>query len=280
MKRTKKEEPCVEVKPQENFHCCKAILGHFKEQTGINFYSKEDITREKLINFCRHREIYDFEEFFKRLKTYNPLWQELVNFLTVNETYFFREYPQIKLLVDFVQNSTEKVRILCAPCSTGEEVYSIVIALTHADISKDKYEILGIDINSEAIDKAKTALYRKRALNRLEPEYVDRYFCAQGDEFKLSSEITSKPQFQVVNIFDANFIKQQKFDFVFSRNMLIYFEKEVKERAMKIFSQLVKENGKIFLGHADLPPVIEELKPSMQQGIKYYELNKPAEYMI
>ena len=120
--------------PDDNFDDPGAIFERFTNITGMNFSSKEEITKQKIKNFCMRYEIHGFGELNKKLEEDDSLLQSLIDYLTVNETYFFRELEQIEILKEQLKAESKPIRILCAPCATGEEVYSIIIQFLERDI--------------------------------------------------------------------------------------------------------------------------------------------------
>lgn len=253
-KKSKSEEVKeVQITHKEEFDNIEIVSEYFKNETGVSFEKQISILNNKTKIFCKKREIYSYVKLLELIKTDSILKQELVDYLTTNETYFYREIGQIDQLVKLVQESSSKVSILCAPSATGEEPYSIAIALLEAGVLATNFSILGIDINQEAITKAIASTYRERNLRKLTPQVVDKYFIKEGKDYVLKQSIKSLVSFRVINIFDASFRAIGKFDFVFSRNMLIYFDKETKEKAKQILEG-VRKNDKydVFFGHADL----------------------------
>jgi chemotaxis protein methyltransferase CheR len=243
-------EPIKEI---EDYEDIMPIANYFHKETGIIFDKQVSILKNKVISFCRQRNIYSFKKLLLDIESIKHLKQELVDHLTTNETYFYREVKQIMELVELVKESHTSIQILCAPSSTGEEPYSIAIALLEAGIPMNRFNIVGIDINSEAISKGEEAAYGQRNVRHLSDEIISKYFKKQNEKYLLTQNIKSLVSFKVVNIFDESLKSIGKFDFIFSRNMLIYFDKETKLKAKKILESLRKtDEHSIFFGHADL----------------------------
>ena len=229
------------------------IASYFKEQTGVNFDKQLTILKNKMSAFCMKRGYKNFNECLQFIVKDKLTTQELIDYLTVNETYFNREYKQLEKLVEDIKTVQTPVHILCAPCASGEEVYSIVIAFLEANISAQKFSILGIDINGQVIEKAKNAVYNERNVQNLSQELREKYFYKEESSYILKAEAKNSTEFKKINIFDAEFLNLGKFDFIFSRNMLIYFDKETKSKAKNILQSMLKEpTREIFFGHADL----------------------------
>lgn len=236
-----------------SFGTVEPIAQYFQDITGITFEQQTNILKNKLTLFSKQKNIYSFEELLQQVQGNTVLQQELIDYLTTNETYFYREFKQIQKLVQLVKNTTSPVKILCAPCATGEEVYSIVIALLEADIALTQFHVTGIDINAQVLEKAKTATYKAKNLRNLSSEVINKYFIFDGETYTLRATFTAATAFKLINIFDSDFHNLGKFDFVFSRNMLIYFDKATKSRARKILEDMRKSTQyPVFFGHADL----------------------------
>lgn len=252
-KETRKPDETTKEAVVEDFSDVDPLLDYFKGETGIDFDAKREIITRKLINFCRDRKIHGFDDALRELRDNERLKQELIDFLTVNETYFYREIVQIKEVVELVKSSNKKMDILCAPSSTGEEPYTLVMMLLEAGVSPERFHILGIDINADAVARSEKALYRERSLHRLPPQMIQRYFSEAEGGYRLSETVRRCVDFRRMNIFDPAFSQLGKFDVIFSRNMLIYFDKPTKLDAKRRLEALLKdENGRLFFGHADL----------------------------
>ena len=238
---------------KEDYTDIKPVAEYLKRETGLTFEKQESILRNKLTTFCRHRKIHSFAELLQRATSEQSIEQELIDYLTTNETFFYREFKQIEELVALVKGKNGFVDILCAPSATGEEPYSIAIALLEAGVSPSSFKILGIDINSDAVAKSQEAIYRERNVRNLSDTIRDRYFTHMNDKYVLRDNVKSQVSFKLQNLFDSSFQNLGKFDFVFSRNMLIYFDKETKLKAKEILEKRRKDiNQPVFFGHADL----------------------------
>jgi len=252
----KKKEPIPHttiVEKAREYNDIMPIAKYFHNETGITFDKQISILKNKVISFCRQRDIHSFEQLLHDIKSHSNIKQELIDHLTTNETYFYRETKQIFELVELVKESNSNVNILCAPSSTGEEPYSIAIALLEAGVLSSKFNILGIDINSDAINKSQSAIYGERNVRKLSEEIISKYFLIKDNKYCLNQNIKSLVSFKVVNLFDASFNSLGKFDFVFSRNMLIYFDKATKLKAKSILESIRKtDEHQVFFGHADL----------------------------
>lgn len=252
---TKKTSNNVEEKVAvvEDFVNVMPIAEYFKNETGVTFDKQISILKSKVTTFCKLQNINSFLDLLDIVKHDKNIKQKLIDYLTTNETFFYREFKQIEELVKLVKQTNQKVDILCAPSATGEEPYSIVIALMEAGVNPNNIHVTGIDINSDALDKANEAIYRERNVRNLSPDIIHKYFIKNGEHYILRESVKTHVTFILTNLFDTSFKNIGSFDFIFSRNMLIYFDKETKLKAKEILEGLRKNpNQEIFFGHADL----------------------------
>ena len=255
----RKKEPEIAPKqevaaPQEfNTFGLQDLLHYIKREIGVDLFAKNSVIETKLRLFCERKEIYSFRKLFELLQNDKSLRQDLIDLVTVNETYFYREESQLDMAVTFAL-AIPNVKILCAPCASGEEVYSLSMMLQERRREPREFSITGIDINSEAIEKAQKGLFSERSLHKLEQRLKDKYFTQDDRYFNVKREYFSSVAFTKVNIFEHEFLSLGKFDIIFSRNMLIYFDDDFRLKTIERFATLLKPEGKLFLGHADIIP--------------------------
>lgn len=255
----------------ESFVNPKAVLNKFTAITGIHFNQKEAITTSKLIHFCRNHYITSFEELYTCLESDHDILEALINLLTVNETYFFRESRQIYFLTEKGVRNKERVRILCAPGSTGEEPYSIAMALLESGLPSSRIEIVSLDINSDVITLAKEGHYNARSLHKTPLSLQEKYFTKEKEEFKIGDDVKRLVTFCTLNIFDDRLFDLGLFDTIFSRNMLIYFDEATVVRAVERLSRLARDKESLlFFGHADFVKTPPSLIEHYEEGIKFY----------
>lgn len=252
-------------------------------RTGISLDIKRyNILKPKLEKVMKKHEYRDFRTFFHdyRFDKNKELKQELLNTVTINETYFYREKYQFESLVndilhkiDRVKPVGESIRILCAPSSTGEEPYSIALSLIDEDeiINKRDVELVGIDIDSNVIQKAKKGVYSKRSVQYIPANLLNEYFTKKGLDYEIADFLKDAVNFQVVNVMDKfAFKKLGKFDVIFSRNMLIYFDDESRKQVAMSFYDMLKPNGVVFLGHAESMSRIASVFTTAKSGGSIY----------
>lgn len=271
----RKKEPEIALKnevaaPQEfNTFGLQDLLHYIKREIGIDLFSKNSVIETKLRLFCERKEIYSFRKLFEALQHDRALRQDLIDLVTVNETYFYREESQLDLAVNFAL-SIPNVKILCAPCASGEEVYSLSMMLQERRREPREFSITGIDINSEAIEKAQKGLFSERSLHKLDQRLKEKFFTQEDRFYRAKREYFSSISFTKVNIFEHNFLSLGKFDIIFSRNMLIYFDDDFRLKTIERFATLLKPEGKLFLGHADIIPENPYFIKHTDHRLSYY----------
>ena len=271
----------IELTPDE----LEKLAHYLQKSIGIHLDSaKLKRFQRKIESIFTTRNIQDFSTFYHRLRFQNDeqLKQELMNAVTVNETYFWREHEQFEILAEdiipkFIK--TEKlntIRILVAPTSSGEELYSIMLAILDRGtlIEKLNIELVGIDIDSKMIQKAKAGLYTQRSVEKLPDHLRKSYFTKLANLYKIDEHLRSSANFMQANIFDEQFIKKMgQFDIIFSRNMLIYFNDSDKQKCYTIFYDALKPKGFLFLGHADANNINKKIFTPYKKGFHIYIKN-------
>ena len=234
-------------------------------RTGIFLDEKKySTTGKKIEKFIQENGYDNFRSFFHeiRFSKDDKLFQSLINVVTVNETYFFRENYQFETLINYVLPELHKIRpinevirILCAPSSTGEEPYSIALHLLQENklVEERDFEIFGIDIDSTVIEKAKKGIFSKRSIQFLPPKLLKEYFTQlDNNSYQIADSLREVIEFKVVNVMNKLELRRLgKFDVIFSRNMLIYFDDASRKEVAMNFYEILKLKGYVFLGHAE-----------------------------
>jgi chemotaxis protein methyltransferase CheR len=203
-----------------------------------------------------------FATYFSLLRADADERETLINAFTVNETYFYREEHQLaclsrSLLPDLIttRRPGDKIRIWSAPCSTGEEAYSIAIWLLENWRMVDAYnvEIIGSDIDTRVLEAAHDGLYGERALSRLPPEVIEAYFePAHRHRRQIINDLRESVSFTQANLIDGPSLAEQgRFDVIFCRNVLIYFDDESRLVAARNLYDRLTPGGYLCLGHTE-----------------------------
>ena len=244
----------------------KKLRDYLKVHIGIFIDDDKLSILEKKLKTLFDKEHLSIDDLYKKIAVYKDenYLQKVINLLTINETYFFREKYQFDALIKYVIPYLDKIRkkdevisILVAPCASGEELYSIAIELLEDGnyIKKRDFALLGIDIDSEMIKKCKEGRYSQRSVSKLPKELLEKYFKKEGEFFIFDENIRKVVTCKRINVLDKYAMKKLgKFDVIFSRNMLIYFDEKEKYEVIATFYELLKDNGFLFLGHAERIP--------------------------
>jgi len=237
----------------------------FYRKTGISFESKKRYFVDKrLLERVEKTGNDSFRSYFTKLRfqSSGDELQELVNLMTVNETYFFRESHQFDCLVTSVLDELIKfkspgdpVRIWSIPSSTGEEPYSIALYLLEnwSHINDMDVEIVSSDIDTNVLKRCQEGVYGRRSVQHLPKRILTKYFTRKGGgEFQLTEDIRDAIQFTQLNLADASATKHYRgFDVVFCRNLLIYFDDVSRRQAAEVFFDALNPGGFVFLGHSE-----------------------------
>jgi len=191
-------------------------------------------------------------------------FQKLINIVTINETYFFRDFPQLQAFAEQclselcgrkASRGDGRLRIWSAGCSTGEEPYTLGIILQEMveNVRNWDIRITASDIDVIALEKAKEAVYAARSIRDVPPEYLARYFRQQSDgNYKLSKNIRQMVNFEHLNLADKTEVRKRSgYDVIFCRNMLIYFDDLSRKNLVDHFYVALNPGGYIFLGSSE-----------------------------
>jgi chemotaxis protein methyltransferase WspC len=191
-------------------------------------------------------------------------WAELSEAVVVTETWFFRDREPFGALIKLVQDEwlpahpTRPLRLLSAPCSSGEEPYSLVMALLDAGVPRERFQVDAVDISSRALAKASRGDYGKNSFRGKDLKFREHHFQQTKEGFVLNPALRSSANFVQGNILESEFLRGKGFyDFIFCRNLLIYFDRATQRRALARIAGLLAPMGVLFVGPAELPLVLE-----------------------
>lgn len=256
------------------------------EKTGLFFEEQKLYFVKKRLTSRAEKNgidsISDYIKFLKYIDNDKKEMQILINDLTTNETYFFREFEQLSVFGEVIlQESIEKklkhgqkkIKIWSAACSSGEEPYTLAIILLEMmeNIKEWKIEIIGSDINSFVLAMASKGVYSDRSIREVPPEYLSKYFILSSDGYILKPKVKEMVQFENINFIDALTMRHMRdVDFIFCRNALIYFDEESRKKVVGYFYDSLKDGGYIFLGHSE----------SMSRISSAFELKRKREFIV
>ena len=233
------------------------------ERTGMSFDNgKSDLLIDKLSPLVIERGFSSYLDYYYLLKydaSARAEWQNVMNALSVQETYFWREMDQVRALVQTIvpqwhaRNAGSTLRIWSAACATGEEPLTIAMALNEAGwFARASIEILASDASSNAIERARAGIYRERAFRNLPAQLRERYFEPSGSGGQVKRELHSRIKWSVANLMDESQIAPlAAANVIFCRNVFIYFSENAIGRVVRSFSRLIRPPGYLFVGAAE-----------------------------
>ena len=241
----------------------KLIQSLINQRTGMFFDNgKTDLLLDKLSPLVIERGFTSYLDYYYLLKydaTAYAEWQNVMNALSVQETYFWREFDQIRALVQTLvpqwrdRSGSSTLRIWCAACATGEEPLTIAIALNEAGwFERASIEIWASDASSKAIDRATGGVYKERAFRNLPAHLRERYFKSEGAGWRIRSDIHSRINWTIANLMEEDQIAPMaSADFIFCRNVFIYFSESAISQVVRSFSRFIRPPGYLFVGAAE-----------------------------
>lgn len=223
------------------------------------------LLERRLMRRLEHRQLKTFQEYYHFLRYDRKREEELsllIDNLTTNETYFFRESPQLRAFSEEIlpvlretHLPRKTLRIWSAGCSTGEEAYTIAILLLESgDWWRDWHvEIVGSDINQRVLHTARGGVYKKGAHRATSPAMLAKYFIEEDKgNFRIIDRVRELVSFSYLNLLDPNKISLiGRVDVIFCRNVIIYFDKEAKKKLIASFYDKLREGGYLLLGHSE-----------------------------
>ena len=236
----------------------------FYRKTGIHFEeSKRYFVDKRLVERIEANDCATFRNYFAmlRFEASGEELQSLVNLMTINETYFFREDYQFDCLVnsilpDLVGRKTDRdpIRIWVIPSSSGEEAYSIVMCLLErwAGIGEWDVEIVSSDIDTRILAQAREGLYSARSVKNVPSAYLEKYFQKTPQGYQICRDLLEAVEFTRVNLnCQADVRPYRNFDVIFCRNLLIYFDDMSRRQAAETFYDALRPGGFVCLGHSE-----------------------------
>jgi chemotaxis protein methyltransferase CheR len=217
---------------------------------------KREMVYARLARRLRALGIASFDDYVRFLELEPAEWEHCTNALTTNVTAFYREEHHFGILAEHARKSAvpgQNFRVWSAGCSTGEEPYTIAMALT--DAVGARFDVLASDLDTQVIATARQGVYPLASVERLSEERQKKYFLRGAGRFqgraRVRPEIASRVEFMRLNLMDAQWPIEPGFDAIFCRNVMIYFEKPTQRQLVERFATLLKPNGLFFAGHAE-----------------------------
>jgi chemotaxis protein methyltransferase CheR len=223
--------------------------------------SKKDLVYSRLSRRLRARQIDSFNTYIQLLESGDVQErEEFTNALTTNMTSFFREPHHFKILSNHLgaisKSKLKPIHIWTCASSTGEEPYSIAITVAeHFQSFKTQVRILATDIDTNVLEKAKQGQYALQQLQTLSSSQIKRFFLKGSGRntglAKVRPELQQMITFKRINLLDNSWGVREKFDAVFCRNVMIYFDKSTQYEILRKMHPCIQPNGLFFAGHSE-----------------------------
>ena len=229
---------------------------------------KEYLVNSRLAVVARERSLEGPEAVVQQLRSAptGDLAGAVIDALTTNETYFFRDTQAFRALKREVlptlfekRREQKSIRVWSAACSTGQEPYSLAMMLEESRPKRERwdFQLLGTDISEAALARARSGEYRQDEVNRGLPAlYLTRYFRRQGPRWKVATSLMSSVRFEHRNLADP-WPASAPFDLVLMRNVLIYFSRETKQEILLRSCRILRADGLLMLGAGETPVGME-----------------------
>ncbi len=245
-----------------------ALRKYIYDNCGIYFQdNKKYLLESRLQKRITFLGLESFDKYLDYLR-YNPKNFEekkyLYEAITINETFFFRNQPQLDAMSQLIlpevisakiKQGKNKIRIWSAASSSGEEAYSIgitIVELLRFKFPNVEFEIVGTDINYAVIETAQKAIYKEYSVRNTSALYVKKYFKNQNNTYELDSSIKNMVSFKLLNLFDDVSMKAMtNFDLVFCANVLIYFDTASKIKVVNHLYNALNKGGYLFIGYSE-----------------------------
>lgn len=242
--------------------------------------TKKYLIENRIIKRIQARNLNSFDEYLDFVRLYSSAEEpKLLDTVTTNETYFFRETQQLDVFVNEVvpkvleQKKSNEMRIWSAACSTGEEPYNLVMLLREKAMSV-RIEMIGSDISNEVLESAKKAVYSSYSVRNIPELYMKKYFKSNGQMvYELDDSIKKSVNFRNINLIDEKSMRFiRNVDVIFCRNVLIYFDDRAKQKVVSCLYDSLRPGGFFFIGFSEsLHNVTRAFRPVIMNKVVVYQ---------
>ncbi len=218
----------------------------------LNAYKERQMKRRIDALIAKHG-IKGYEEYVQVLKTDQARFEEFVNYLTINVSEFYRNPDQWRvmdqqIIPELISKYGKNLKIWSAACSTGDEPYSLVMALSR-HIPLNMIRITATDLDKQVIAKAKVGLYNEKSIAAVPEDFKKKYFTKVGLSYQISNDIKSRVDFKEHNLLESAYPKD--YHMIVCRNVLIYFTEEAKDEVFRKFYHSLAPGGILFIGSTE-----------------------------
>ena len=218
----------------------------------LNAYKEKQMKR-RIDTLIAKNKIVGYDKYIDALKANNVMFEEFVNYLTINVSEFYRNPEQWKILEGevfpkLIKTYGKNLKVWSAACSTGDEPYSLVMALSR-QIPLANIKVIATDIDKQVLDKARMGLYNEKSIANVPKDLKDKYFKKIGTSYQISDEIKRRVEFKEHNLLKDPY--PAGCNLIVCRNVVIYFTEEAKDEIYKKFNQCMTKGGVLFIGSTE-----------------------------
>lgn len=218
----------------------------------LNCYKERQMKR-RIDSLIQQNKIDSYSEYIRAIRANKDMFEAFVDYLTINVSEFYRN-PELwtvleKEILPKMIYKNRSLRVWSAACSTGDEPYSLVMAMNQY-LPTSQISIIATDLDKRVLEKAKCGLYNERSLKGLPKTYLDRYFYRVGEgNYRISDDVKKCVDFRTHDLLKDPY--PSDCDLVVCRNVMIYFTEEVKDKIYHKFSNCLKKDGFLFVGSTE-----------------------------
>lgn len=214
---------------------------------------KEKQMKRRIDTLIAKNKIVGYDNYIVALKSNTRMFEEFVNYLTINVSEFYRNADQWRIMdkeiiPELINRFGKNLKIWSAACSTGDEPYSLVMAFSR-HLPLNQIKIYATDLDKQVIAKAKAGLYAEKSIANVPDDFKKKYFTKIGPSYQISDEIKSRVDFKEHNLLKDTY--PTDCHLIVCRNVLIYFTEEAKEDVFRKFQKSLKPGGFLFIGSTE-----------------------------
>lgn len=238
----------------------------------LNAYKEKQMKRRIDTLIAKHR-VTGYDNYVKLLKADKDRFEEFVNYLTINVSEFYRnpsqwEVMDKEIIPELIKKFGRNLKIWSAACSTGDEPYSLVMALSR-HLPLNQIKIFATDLDKQVIEKAKIGLYGEKSIAAVPEDLKKKYFTKVGLSYKISDEIKARVEFKEHNLLKDTY--PTNYHMIVCRNVLIYFTEEAKDEVFVKFQKSLAQGGVLFIGSTEQIINYREIGLDRKSSFYYYK---------
>lgn len=218
----------------------------------LNSY-KEQQMRRRIDTLIQRHKIASYKDYVQALRTDQKMFEQFINYLTINVSEFYRNPEQWKLLdevvfPDLIKRFGKNLVIWSAACSTGDEPYSLVMALSR-HLPLNQIRIIATDIDKQVLEKARLGLYNEKSVAAVPPDLKAKFFKQIGPSYQIADEVKRQVEFREHNLLKDKY--PSSCHMIVCRNVVIYFTDDAKDEIYQKFNQSLVKDGVLFIGNTE-----------------------------